>query len=85
MERNETERILSQIMKKRSGVDFLKEQQLQNEKLFGYKIRMPARELLYAYLDIENTFQIQIPETVVANGSFDTFSHIFQIVTEQLL
>lgn len=84
MERNEAEKILSRIMKKRSGVDFLKEQPLQDEKLLGYKIGMPARELLLAYLDIENAFQIEIPEAAVAVGNFDTFSHILQIVTEQL-
>lgn len=84
MDRNEAEQMLSQIMEKRSGVDFLKEQPLQDEKLLGYKIGMPARELLLAYLDIENAFQIEIPEAAVAAGDFDTFSHILQIVTERI-
>ncbi|MBD5153683.1 MAG: peptide maturation system acyl carrier-related protein [Oscillibacter sp.] len=84
MERNETEQILAQIMKKRSGIDFMKEKLLQDEKLLGHKIRMTARELLYAYLDIENAFEIKIPEIAITDGNFDTFSNMLHIVTEQL-
>ena len=84
MERNETEQMLARIMKKRSGVDFMEEKLLQDEKLLGRKIRMTARELLYVYFDIENAFGIKIPEIDIADGNFDTFSNILQIVTEQL-
>jgi acyl carrier protein len=51
-------------------------------KLLG-KSGIPARELLHVYFDVKRTFEITIPEDDVANGRFDTFSHIADIITEQ--
>lgn len=75
---------LNAIFRKRAGIDFEKNPELKNEMLFGKTIRMPARELVYAYLDIEKNFCLDIPECFILEGRFDTYSHIAECVRELL-
>jgi len=56
---------------------------LKATKLLGKSLGIPARELLHVYFDVKNTFGISIPEDAIAEGRFDTFAHIADIVEEQ--
>lgn len=73
---------LNTIFIKRAGIDFEKKRELKDELLFGKKIQMPARELVYAYLDIERELSLPIPESFIIEGRFDTYSHIMECVGE---
>ena len=75
---------LTEILIRRSGIDFSEKTELKNEKLLGMKIGLPARELLHIYFDIERIFNIGIPEEEIVAGNFDTFEHISEIVERQL-
>lgn len=76
------ERVLVQILKKRSGIDFVERPELRAAPLLGKTVRMPPRELVYVLLDLEQALGITIPEEKVAGGKFDTFEHILEILEE---
>ena len=40
--------------------------------------------MLHVYFDVKQVFRITIPEVDIAEGRFDTFSHIVDIIEEQL-
>jgi len=68
---------------KRFLLDFSHNQEMKEEKILG-KSGIPARELLHVYFDVKETFNISIPEEDIANGNFDTFAHIADIIEKQL-
>jgi len=53
-------------------------------KLLSKTLGIPAREMLHVYFDVKQVFRITIPEVDIAEGRFDTFSHIVDIIEEQL-
>lgn len=53
---------------------------LQEESLLGPKIRMPARELLHVFFDIEKSFEIMILESDIVKGQFKSFTDIWEII-----
>ena len=56
---------------------------LQEESLLGPKIRMPARELLHVFFDVEKSFEIRISESDIAKGRFKSFTDIWTIIEEE--
>ena len=83
IDRNEIEKVLADIFFARFTLDFIKNSEMKSLKLLG-KTGIPARELLHIYFDVKREFGISIPEQDVAEGRFDTFAHIVDIIEEQL-
>ena len=83
MYRDEIEKKLSDIFLKRFSMNFSGKPELKNLKLLS-KEGIPAREMLHVYFDVKNVFGISIPEDDVAEGRFDTFAHIVDIIWEQM-
>ena len=54
--KEEISKKLNQILLKRTGIDFQKQEELQTEDFFGGKIKIPARELVLICFDIEKEF-----------------------------
>ena len=81
--RDKIEKSLADIFMQRFSMDFLKQPEKKEMKLLGKDV-IPARELLHVYFDVKNVFGISIPEYDVAEGRFDTFTHIADIVLEQM-
>ena len=84
MQRIEIEKCLANIFIKRFSLDFLLNTEMKKQKLLG-KSGIPARELLHVYFDVKSVFGISIPEDDVTKGRFDTFTHIVDIIEEQML
>ena len=77
--KEEISKKLNQILLKRTGIDFQKQ-----EEFFGGKIKIPARELVLICFDIENEFSIQIPERELLAGSVKNYVRMKHMV-ENLL
>ena len=75
---------LARIFMQRFTLDLLNQPETKNFKLLG-KLGLPARELLHVYFDVKRVFGILIPEDDVADGRFDTFANIADIICEQIL
>ncbi len=67
---------LVEIFKRRVGIDFYKQFENRDTPLFGSELNVPARELVLILLDIENEYNIRLPNEAVANGAFMTFNKI---------
>lgn len=80
---SEIQEKLRVIFKHRTEIDFLQNKHLQDLKLLGNDLRVPARELVLILFDIEREFCIQIPKDKVIEGCFDTYANIERIVMEQ--
>ena len=80
--KEEISKKLNQILLKRTGIDFQKQEELQTEDFFGGKIKIPARVLIC--FDIENEFSIQIPERELLAGSVKNYVRMKHMV-ENLL
>ena len=80
--KEEIEFKINKIFLKRSGIDFSENPELQTELLFGERIAMPARELVYVYVDLEKTLGIEIPEKQIIGKRFDTYRHVVECVEE---
>lgn len=50
------------------------------KNLLGYEINLNARDLVYIFFDIENEFEISIPESFIINGNFSNLKSITDIV-----
>ena len=72
------------IVAKRSGVDFYRHPGYWQEPLLGPKLQMPARELLYVYVDIEHLLGKPVLEEDIEKGWFDTAEHILACVERVL-
>ena len=83
MNRYEIEEKMSSIFMKRFSMSFLSNPEMKEMKLLG-KSGIPARELLHVYFDVKRDFGISIPEEDVAEGRFDTYTHIVDIIAKQL-
>lgn len=78
------EKRLYEILEKRSGIRFMENPKLCREKLLGRKIKMPARELLNVFFDVEQEFGITIPEEEILKGHFDTAEDVMEIIKRRL-
>jgi peptide maturation system acyl carrier-related protein len=83
MTKREIETKLAEIFQKRFSLDFPNNPETKEMKLLG-KSGIPASELLHVYFDVKNIFGISIPEEDIVAGRFDTFSHITDIICEQM-
>lgn len=57
--------------------------QVKDYPLLGYKMGIGPGELLYLYFDIENEFNIKIPEEAIINGGFNTLDSILNIILNE--
>ncbi len=85
MNGNNIQMTVAKILEKRSGINFIEHPELQDKKILGSQIGMPARELLHIYFDIEHEFEIKISERDIVSGNFDTLNHIIEIVKNELM
>lgn len=76
---------LVEIIKRRTGKDFEKMNDLKEAKLLGSDIRLPARELVLILYDIEEVFGISVSKQAVLDGKFDSYSHIMELVIQQVI
>ena len=83
MQRSEIEKKLSDIFVKRFAMKIFDKPEMKEMKILA-KDGIPARELLHVYFDVKKNFDISITEEDVAEGRFDTFAHIVDIIEKQL-
>lgn len=76
---------LKNIFARRFDIDMeQKEGALLDKHLLGIDIGLEPRDLIYLYFDIEKEFDINIPDEDVAEGKFNTFNNIAEIIYNQL-
>lgn len=64
------------IMLQRTGIDFSEKTQLQEENFFGIMINLPVRELLLIFFDIEQIFNVHIPDEKIISGQFNSYTNV---------
>lgn len=75
------EKKLEDIFLNRFQLNFKElENSAKNDPLLGSKINLAPRDLLYVFVDIEEEFNITIPEDCIVEGKFDTFYNILDII-----
>lgn len=74
---------LKEILKNRFDLN-LHDENLLEKNLLGKEIRLQARDLVYIFFDVENTFNIKIKEEYVVSNKFTTFNNIRDIVCQEL-
>jgi peptide maturation system acyl carrier-related protein len=77
----EVEERLKNIFKRRLNLE-IKD---NNEQLFGFKIGLSARDLIYICLDIEKEFNISIDDECIDNHRLTTFDSIKSFVLSRCL
>ena len=75
---------LNNIFLKHSNIDFNKNECLKNENVFGNKIGLNPRELVLILFEIENEFEISITKNIIANGNFNSYINILNLVNNEL-
>lgn len=70
------EKKLNSIFIKRTGIDFKKRKEMQEEKFFGAKINLPPRELILILYDIEENFNVHIKDELFILGKFDSYINV---------
>jgi peptide maturation system acyl carrier-related protein len=79
------ENILKSIFIGRLEIDFNKlEADLLDEPLLGKKLGLAPRDLIYILRDIEEAFQIKIPQEDIGIGRFSSFNNIVSIISNQI-
>ncbi len=75
---------LQNILRKRFGMDLKgKWQEVKNYPLLGYKLGIGPGQLLYLFFDIEEEFNIRIPENSIVNGDFHSLDSIAGIIADE--
>lgn len=69
---------VSKIFKKYTGIDFLEEQQLQTEDLFGSKIGLSPRDLVEIYMEINIKLDKRIKESCFIERRLKTFNDFIE-------
>jgi len=78
---NNIEEKLNNLFIKRFNINIDKiGEKYKSKKLLGSEIGMTPRDLLYLYFDIENEFEIAIPQECIASGEFGTYNGICRII-----
>ena len=73
------------IIENRSGVDFQTHPEWIDEPLLGEQIRLPSRELLWIYFDLEKAVGISIQAEEIEAGNFKTAGRIVDCVTKAIM
>lgn len=60
-------------------------EELLNKDFLGSHFRLEPRDMLYLYFDIENEFNILIPQEDIAKGTFNNFNNIAKIISNQIM
>lgn len=55
-----------------------------DDNLIGSKFNFRARDLIYLLYDIEEKFNIKIPEEDIDNNKFNTIGNIIKIINKEL-
>lgn len=74
------EKQLQSIFERRTGINFQKDKKKGALPLLGEELKVPARELLLVYLDIEKELKIKIDEQNILKGEFKTFDRVKDLV-----
>lgn len=53
---------------------------IKNECIFGKNVRMPVREAVIFFFEVEKIMNQKIPEQFLLNGGFETYSKIRDMV-----
>lgn len=69
---------VNKIFNKRVKIDFSKNKNLYDESFFGYTLKVPVRELVLIFFDIEKTFNISILQEDIDNGMFYNYSNLIK-------
>jgi peptide maturation system acyl carrier-related protein len=82
MNNNDINKKLLSIFNKRFGIDFsCYTDEFFEKELLGNEINMQPRDLIYLFVDIQNEFGINIPQSFIAEGKFNTFSNIREMIS----
>ena len=76
---------LNNIFLSRTGINFNKNERLKCEPLLGRKCNVPVRELLMIVVDIEEKFEVKVPEHMIISGDFKTFNRICRMIQHLLV
>lgn len=82
--RNEVERVLEDIFFDLWHVDMGLGSNLRDKKLLGSKVNMEARDLVVLLYTLEERLGTHIENTSIANGMFDTFEDIMELICSTL-
>lgn len=82
--RSEVEHVLEDIFFGTWHIDMGLGSNLRDEKLLGSKVNMEARDLVVLLFSLEERLGIHIENTSIANGMFDTFEHIMELIYSTL-
>lgn len=85
MDSIEIENKLSDIFYKVVDIDFKQNIHLREKILFSLDLMLDPRDLVIILINIQNTFEIKIPEKVLIDRKFSTFNSILRIIEESLL
>ncbi len=77
---------LNDIFKNRFEINLFDIQFTGNidDNLIGGKFNFRARDLIYLLYDIEEKFNIKIPEEDIDNNKFNTIGNIIKIINKEL-
>lgn len=51
-----------------------------DKNLLSHEMGLSARDLVYIFFDVEKEFEITIPQNYIAEGRFNTFNNILDII-----
>lgn len=82
--KDNVDEILCGIFRDNLNIDFQTQEPLKKEKLLGQTIGLFARDLLFILQAVEKEFYVEIPESSIANGLFNSYVNIKDLVTVEL-
>lgn len=77
-------RKLNNIIIQHSNINFLINEDIRNKNLFSREINISPRELVLVFIDIQNEFNIIIPEVELINKKFNTFNDLVHIIERRV-
>ena len=73
-------KILNEVFKEKTGIDFNSKESLKNVNLFSDKINLQPRDLVTVCISIEKIFDIKFDEKEFLDRKFDTFNKIVELI-----
>lgn len=77
-------KIIGDIFKKHTNIDFEKDESLWDIPLFGYKLNVPIREMVLIVGDLSDIIEYTIVEESILNGEFQTYRKIRSLLSENM-
>ena len=81
---NEIIQILIDLLKEKSLINIEINKSMFDKKLLGQPFCLGARELVCLYLEVENKFNITLPQNEIVMGKFGTLNSIANIVSNEI-